>query len=143
MTKVGLQISVLPEKEVCKLPVILLLSLKRTMFCRFAHELKVPNYLRFILSHTCNTYMKEKVKESYQPLFSRGRREGRKLTYSEMLNRTQCTWCDQSCAHIHRNREWKTKLEDHQNAIETFGLQAFRISLFRFCSLYGLAGFKK
>ena len=33
MTKAGLQISVLPEKEVCKLPVILLLSLKRTMFC--------------------------------------------------------------------------------------------------------------
>ena len=56
MITAGLQISVLCEKEVCKLPIILLLSLKRTMFC-FAQELKVPNYLRFKLSHTRNLYI--------------------------------------------------------------------------------------
>ena len=75
MSKVGLQISALSEKEFYKLPVILLLSLKRTMFC-FAHEMKVPNYLRFTLSHTCNPYMWEKGKESRQPLFLEAGKRG-------------------------------------------------------------------
>ena len=124
------------EKEICKFPMILFQSMKRTMFWNYLSNASSPQrVLNCAVYLSCNTESYKwpknvrKSKIIVSTPIPRDRRERRKLAFAKMLNRTHFPCgLNQSSVHLDRNR---------------LGLQVVQIALFHFGSVYRLPGVKK